>query len=159
MGGASTSPVAPAPIYPGQNGQYPGAPVNSQTGGVSPYQTTPGVNTPGAPQFNQPGGTLNQGQGNNAVGNLIGNILFNPRPGAGASPGNTSGLGPVIGGGIAGIASTADADAIMVYNDHSNYGEWEFIFDPAKVKKIQNPSGGTIGTPASQVGSTLGTNP
>jgi hypothetical protein len=161
MGGAPTT-TTPAPVYPGQNPQYPGAPVNSQMGGVSPYQTAPGANMPGAPPFNQPGGTLNQGPGQgNAVGNLIGNILFNPRPGgpAAAAPGNTNGLGPTIGGGIAGIASTADADGIMLYNDRSNYKEWEFIFDPAKVKKIQNPNSGTVGTPANQMGSNPGTNP
>ena len=157
MGGASTT--TPAPVYPGQNPQYPGAPVNSQTGGVSPYPTTPGVNTPGTPPFNQLGGTLNQGSGNNSAANLISNLLFTPRAGGGASPGNTNGLGPAIGGGIAGIASTADVDGIMVYNDRTNYGEWEFIFDPSKVKKIQNPGGGTVGTPANQMGSNPGTNP
>ena len=42
-------------------------------------------------------------------------------------------VGDEVGGGIAGFASTAEADSIMIYNDHQNYSEWEFIFDPAKV--------------------------
>ena len=114
------------------------------------------MNTPnGAPPFGQPGGSTfnNQQQGNNAAG-LIGQILMAPRPGG--MPTNTSGLGPQIGGGIAGVASTADAEGIMVYNDRTNYGEWEFIFDPSKVKRIPPPNGGTIGTPASQVGNVPG---
>jgi type II secretory pathway pseudopilin PulG len=176
------------PIYPGQQ-QYPGMPVNSQTGGVSPYPVTPGVN--GAP-----------GQPNQAA-NLINNLLTSPRPGGfpGAQPGgyppgvtppgafqpqngpqgtgagNSGSFGGVgvgsapgapvgtplsaapgattIGGGIAGVASTADADSIMTYADHTNYSEWEFIFDPTKWHQPPNPNAGPIGTSAAQLGSSV----
>lgn len=137
------------PGQQGQFGQYPGAPVNSQTGGVAPtYSTTPGGNgTP--PNFNQPG--TNVGAPNNAAADMIRQILTQPRPGG--MPTNAQN-GAVMGGGIAGFASTADADSIMLYNDHTNYGEWEFIFDPSKVKPLPNPNAGSAGVSASSLGST-----
>jgi hypothetical protein len=50
--------------------------------------------------------------------------------------------GAVIGGGIAGLASTLDSDSIMVYADRENYAEWEFIYDPRKDRPPHNPLGG-----------------
>ena len=141
------------PGFPG----VPGAPVNSQTGGVSatPYPTTPGANG-SAPPFPQPGAT---NQGANAAQNMISQILSAPRPG-GAPVGTTAttGGGLVIGGGIAGVASKADQVGIMVYNDRTNYKEWEFIFDPSKWRPPANPlaTAGPAGTPASQIGSMPG---
>jgi hypothetical protein len=87
---------------------------------------------------------------------MIQQILGSPRPGGapGASIGSPAG-GLVIGGGIAGVASKADAEGIMIYADHTNYKEWEFIFDPTKWRPPPNPlaSAGANGTPASQMGS------
>ena len=54
--------------------------------------------------------------------------------------------------GIAGFASNADAEGIMVYNDRTNYKEWEFVFDFTKLRNPPNPLSGGIGTPASQMG-------
>ena len=202
LGSVGTSGVATGqngqPVYPGQQmypGQQPypgapGAPVNSQTGGVSPYPVQPGAN-PGQP---------------NQAANLINNILTSPRPGGfpgvqqgggigpggglqnnspfgntgqqtiagpggpgttqlgspqfGSAPGAQIGSpigtgGTTIGGGIAGVASNADADSIMVYYDHTNYSEWEFIFDPTKWHAPPNPNVGTVGTAASQLGSSV----
>jgi hypothetical protein len=143
-------------VQPGQTGQYPGMPgqpVNSQYGGVSPtpYQTT---GSPGSiPGFQQPG--MNLSQQNPSAQDMINRAIFGPRPG-GAPQINTGGA--LIGGsGIAGFASKADAESIMVYNDRTNYGEWEFVFDPAKVKPPTNPvSGATGATPVSQMGSNAG---
>ena len=56
-------------------------------------------------------------------------------------------------GGIAGVATTADAEGIMVYDNHTNYKEWEFVFTVDKLKIPPNPVSGGIGTPASQMGS------
>ena len=136
------------PMYP------PGNPVNSQMGGISPtYPTAAGSNgTP--PAFQQPGTNINP-QAQNAAAQMIGQILTQPRPG-GMPQNNTNGVG-AMGSGIAGFASTADEDSIMIYNDQQNYGTWEFVFDPAKQKPLANPNGGGIGTPASQVGSQIGT--
>jgi len=173
--------------YPGQQ-QYPGQPVNTQFGGVSPYPT--GAGASGAPpQYGQPGldpsqqGTQSPiypgqpnpgmpgqpyGQGTfppgmpgmpgqpnmqNSAQGMIQQILTSPRPG-----GMPTGLGgQVVGGGIAGVASKADAEGIMVYHDRTNYKEWEFIFDPAKVKLVPNPLTGSAGTSAASMGSMPGT--
>jgi hypothetical protein len=65
--------------------------------------------------------------------------------------------GQTIGGGLAGIASTSEGEGVKSYNDHTLYAEWEFIFDPAKVKQIPNPNAqGAVGTPAGQLGNTQG---
>ena len=149
--------IAGQPGVPGMPGQPvypPGSPVNSQIGGVSPgYPTAQGSNG-NPPGFPQPGMAINP-QAQNAAATMIGQILTQPRQG-GMPQTNTNGVG-VMGSGIAGFASTADQDSIMIYNDQQNYGTWEFIFDPNKQKPIANPNGGGIGTPASQVGSQIGT--
>jgi hypothetical protein len=99
------------------------------------------------PGFPQPGTTTGQG---NAAADMIRNILTTPRPG-GMPQGNTGGQS--FGGGIAGVASTAEGEGVKVYNDRTLYQEWEFIFDPAKVKQVPNPNGGGLGgTPAGQMG-------
>jgi hypothetical protein len=57
-----------------------------------------------------------------------------------------------IGGGIAGVATTAEGEGVKVYNDHTLYQEWEFIFDPAKQKRLPNPNAsGAGGTPADRM--------
>ncbi len=94
------------PVYPGQQ-QFPGAPgmpVNSQTGGVSPYPTNPGANG-NPPGFGQPG--TNQQQNNQAIG-LINGILTSPRPGglAGIQGGNGPGGSPIGGAGGMGAPGT-----------------------------------------------------
>ena len=136
------------PGYPGQTlpGQ-PGPPVNSQTGGVPAYPVQPGSNG-NPPGFPQPGTTTGQG---NAAADMIRNILTTPRPG-GMPQGNPG--GQTFGGGIAGVASTAEGEGVKVYNDRTLYQEWEFIFDPAKQKQIPNPNAiGVGGTPAGNMNS------
>jgi hypothetical protein len=84
---------------------------------------------------------------------MIRNILTTPRPGGMPQQGMG---GQTFGGGIAGVASTAEGQSVKVYNDRSLYQEWEFIFDPAKQKQIPNPNAlGAIGTPASSMGSPM----
>src|ERR1039457_2295264 len=142
VGGGSATPNYPGQTLPGQ----PGPPVNSQIGGVSPYPIAPGSNGM-PPGFPQPGTTTGQG---NAAADMIRNILTTPRPG-GMPQGNPG--GQVIGTGIAGVATTAEGEGVKVYNDHTLYQEWEFIYDPAKQKQIPNPNAsGLGGTPAGQLG-------
>lgn len=116
-----------------------GMPVNSLTGGVSAQPGNPFAGAAGAG-----GPTMNP-----TAAQMIGNLLTQPRPG-GMPMAGTNGM-QTMGGGIAGFASKADQDSIMVYNDQTNYGLWEFIFDPNKVKPLPNPNTGPVGTPASQV--------
>jgi len=66
--------------------------------------------------------------------------------------GLNQGQGQVMGGGLVGIASTVDAEGIMVYNDRTNYSEWEFIYDVTKDRGVPNLLTGPIGTPASSLG-------
>ena len=141
-GGSFVGGGSPA-ANPGNSGQtMPG-----QTGPGQPYPAQPG--SPGMPQgFPQPGTTTGQG---NAAADMIRNILTTPRPG-GMPTGNMG--GQALGGGIAGVASTAEGEGVKVYNDRTLYQEWEFIFDPSKVKQIPNPNAtGLGGTPASSMGS------
>lgn len=144
----------PGQNYPGNTG-YPGA-VNPQAGGVAtPYSTQPGAQgaLPGFPG-GQPGtrGAV-PGQGQNQAVQLIQQILTSPRPGG--MPTSAFGTGgQQIGGGIAGVASTAEEESILVYNEHQKYNEWEFIYDMTKDRGLAGgrPGSGTIGTSASQMG-------
>jgi len=149
--GSPVNGLYPMPLVPTPGGQLPdpsGQPVNSQIGGVSPYATTPGSNGV-PPGFAQPGNPANSPlQGANQAQQMIQAILTSPRPGG--MPAGAGGM--IMGSGIAGFASTADATGIKVYHDRTNYKEWEFIFDPAKIPPLQNPLGGGAGTPASAMG-------
>jgi type II secretory pathway pseudopilin PulG len=181
--------VGPQPgAFPGM----PGAPVNSQTGGISPapntggfvgsggsfigggqavgaqpnnptgagqvyagqnppYSTTPGAqgNPPGFPN---PGAQTGGAQNNPAIG-MINNLLTSPRPGGLAGIQQQNAMGG--GAGIAGVASNLDADSIMVYADHTNYSEWEFIFD-GKFVPPPMPNSGAGGTTVNQMGNMAG---
>ncbi|HXA50509.1 MAG TPA: hypothetical protein VNV86_09415 [Candidatus Acidoferrum sp.] len=158
--GGSTGTGSPTgmPLQQGQasyNGpplpQQPGSPVNSQTGGVSPYQTNPSM-VGAAPGIQQPGTSATPPT--SQASDMINRILTTPRPG-GMPTNGTVGGGAAVGNGIAGFASNAEGEGIMVYNDHQLYAEWEFIFDPQKQKQIPNPNAtgaGTNGKPASEIG-------
>jgi hypothetical protein len=130
----------------------PGPPVNSQTQGVSATQYPPQFGPQAQSPFPQPG---LQGAGNlaqqAAAARMINDLLMKPNPRGLAGVQNAQ--GNLMGGGIAGVASTAESGSIMIYNDRSKYNEWEFIFDPNKEKPLPNPNGGaTIGTPVNQMG-------
>jgi hypothetical protein len=89
---------------------------------------------------------------------MIQDLLTRPRvagtPGQTATP-----QAQTIGGGIAGIASTADAEGIKIYNEHTNYKEWEFNYDPSKDRGPAGAPAGNIGTPASDLGTPAGQQP
>jgi hypothetical protein len=86
---------------------------------------------------------------NNPAADMIRNILTTPRPGG--MPQSNPGV-QTIGGGIAGVASTAEGEGVKVYNDRTLYQEWEFIYDPQKQKQIPNPNAvGAGGTPADRM--------
>jgi hypothetical protein len=134
-------------------GGYPGAPVNSQTGGVSasfPYSTQPGVQGAPAP-FPQPGTTVPPGglqPGQNQALTLINRILTTPRGGGPAA--NQPMAGMQIGPGIAGVASTLERTGIKIYNEKTKYNEWEFIYDLTKDTKGMAGTSGIAGAPNSQ---------
>jgi hypothetical protein len=160
FGGGTTTPTA-MPLQPGQtayNGpplpQQPGPPVNSQTGNVSPYPTNPAMIGGSQPGIGQPG--MQATPPTNAASDMINRILTSPRPGGMPQQGQVGG-GLPTGNGMAGVASNAEGEGIMVYNDRTLYGEWEFIYDPQKQKRIPNPNAtGAGGTPAQQMGTPAG---
>ncbi len=143
-------------------GQPPGTPTMPYTPGTpgstnpygAPYPTQPGAYTPGGTPFQQPGMTPTApGMQPNAQ-QLIQNLLTQPRAGVGGQPMANSFAGnQTIGGGIAGFASTADADGIKIYNEQSNYKKWEFNYDYTKDTGVvgqQGANGQQIGTPIGQ---------
>jgi hypothetical protein len=97
----------------------------------------------------QAGNTTPITGGSNQATQMINNILTSPR--TQPTPNGQQG-GQQVGGGIAGVASTSESPSIMVYNDRTNYNEWEFIFDLTKQRAAANPNGGVVGTPAQNIG-------
>ena len=137
VGSTPNNPSGGQPVYAGQNPAYP---------------TTPGSNGT-APGFPNPGAA--PGQSNQAIG-MINSILTSPRPGGLAGIQGQSGI--TGGSGIAGVASTVDQEAIMEYSQHTNYTQWEFIFDGRQTVP-PDPRTGTGGTPVSQMGNMAGSSP
>ena len=136
----------PAPIPGALPGNLSGGGVIGGVIGGLPG-AAPGNAPPGAPA-----GINVSPQAQAAAANLIQGLLTQPRPGGMQGLPGQSGL--IMGGGIAGVASKAEGESIMVYADHTDYGEWEFIYDPMKFVAPTNPnSGGGVGTPAQQLGS------
>ena len=143
---------------PNSNGTYPGAPVNSQTGGVSPQASSglltlgpiggsatpapsapamPGVPTQVQNQVNNPNPNApNTGTPNNSAAGLIQNLLTQPRPGGAPGTPVAGNQQQTIGGGIAGVATTYKGVGIKVYNDQSEYPKWEFVYDMSKDPSI-----------------------
>jgi uncharacterized membrane protein YgcG len=158
---------------PGQPGQPPGAP--GQPGSPNPASPgaafPPGANT-GASLINDlltrpnPQGAAIvqqalQQQGGGAGASLVGvgGLIYAVPPNlsgssfsGGSGGSNRSSGSPQEGSGlVAGVASKAQLEGIMVYNDRTAYDEWEFIFDPSKVPPIPASIGSTgAGTPGSQ---------
>lgn len=134
-------PGVQAPVFPSQ-----GAPVSSQTGGVSPtpfptgaYGSSPSPYVPSASMQGgfrpgTPGGT----NPNPAI-EMIQRILTTPRPGGLGQATAQEGL--TIGGGIAGVATTMEAEGIKVYNERTKYNEWEFIYDFRKDRTMMGAMG------------------
>jgi type II secretory pathway pseudopilin PulG len=165
------------PGMPGMPGSTPQGPAPTDTSGsyVSsspgvgaqmPTQSGPGQPVPGGmpglpgqPGYPNPQMPGANGQGSNPVTNLINGLLTRPNPqlaSGGLSSGNPSGA---MGGGVAGVASNADQEGVMVYNDRTDYKEWEFVFDPSKVTPIAASGGGPGGTPVNQMGPQQGQMP
>ncbi len=51
---------------------------------------------------------------------------------------------PVIGGGIAGVASKREQEGIKIYNEKKKYNEWEFVYD---ISKDKSRNGGAVPPP------------
>ena len=120
------------PGLPGPYGRSQQQPTTPQYPGYSASPSAPRTGVPRQPPA-QPGastGMTAPGQGSSAAMDLIRNLLTTPRPGGlrGIQAG-AGGQAQTIGGGIAGVASTLEAEGIMVYNERTKYNEWEFLYD------------------------------
>jgi hypothetical protein len=138
LGSQPTVPGAPPGFSPGLGGAFSPGPTSPQSSG-------------------QPGVQINP-QAQAAAAGLLQNLLTQPRPGgmAGITTGGPGGA--IMGGGIAGVASKAEGESIMVYGDRTDFSEWEFIYDPMKFRVPANPNtgSGAGGVPASQLASNAG---
>lgn len=152
VGGYSTP--APAPGASPQPGQYPQPGQFSGMPGAPGMPGMPGMSAMSGTPGNAQAGSVINPQAQSAAAAMISQILTTPRPGG--MPTSNPGAAGAIGGGIAGVASTMDAEAIMIYNDQTDYANWEFIFDPTKWTPPANPNQSGAGTPASKLGSTPG---
>ena len=133
--GSTAYPSVGVPGLPGPYGQQTATQPSMPSSGYPTGPTPPGYGRTGsAPQpfMGQPasaGGSQAAAANNPALG-MINRILTTPRPGGlqGITGGNATG-GQVVGGGIAGVATTLEAEGIMVYNERTKYQEWEFLYD------------------------------
>jgi len=160
-------PGFPGQVIPGQEGAQPGVPpgvipLPGRTGSSPAYQQTQtNFGMPiGGPQSMfqggmQPGGstgqTANSGLGPAGPAGVplaIQNLLTTPRQ----QPTTSSSGAQTIGGGIAGVASTADQEGIKVYNDRSNYKEWEFVYDIRKDPRMMGAGMGQLAPAGTQPG-------
>jgi hypothetical protein len=152
---------------PGQ--PYPSQAANSQTGGTVPQSggytfgsgysgNTSTTGAPSGPQPMQPGqaggympggggvpipGGMPSGVSVNPATQMIQQILTRPNPQGMANIQGMQAGGQALGGGIAGVASKHDAEGIKIYNEKTNYKEWEFVYEPAK--ELQKALGGMAG--------------
>ncbi|MDE3160568.1 MAG: hypothetical protein KGM92_17525 [Acidobacteriota bacterium] len=140
-----TPPAQPAvpnnPGVPGGVTLLPGLQQAQQSADSSGASQTP------APPLPQPGTA-----GPDPAVSMINNSLTNPQQAPAPAPAG----GQQFGGGIAGVASKSESPSIMVYNDRTQYNEWEFIFDMTKQRSVQNPFGNVPGTPAANLGPGFG---
>ncbi|MCL6545286.1 MAG: hypothetical protein K6T61_08645 [Bryobacteraceae bacterium] len=150
--------MPPQPATPGMQLDIPGpAPGQVVTAGVSagmvPGGAAEGSEAPGVLPMPVPVGPPGPASGPQTV-----TFPATPSPGGGAAPAAAPGSNPAIQliqrllttptqrgavtaaaaaaaqqpvqvGGIAGIASKRDSESIKVYNDRTNYKEWEFLYD------------------------------
>ena len=151
--GTGAVPGQPYPVQPGQVAPQPGMP-------GYPYSTVPGAQGTGAPQFPQPGYAQAGGTGPASptdAQKMIQDLLTKPRPAVMPGQATQPQMGQMIGGGIAGVASNADEEGIKIYNEHTNYKEWEFLYDYTKDEGPAGAQGGGgIGTPVNQLGTAPG---
>jgi len=154
---SATSPAQPGGGF-GFGGGF-GSGSSSGTGSSAPALTSGGQNPSqrqvgGFPGSSQSSGAFGQGFGGGGIGGVnrgtqgtsnqavqaIQNMLTNPRQGGMGTSGGSASGGPTQGG-IVGVASKKDMEGIRLYNERSNYKEWEFLFDRKKAMEAAGAAG------------------
>lgn len=100
----------------------------------SPFSNPSGSSSGNSSSFGGFGGGSNSsnngfGRAPNQAVSAIQNMLTNPNSGTGTTQGNGLAAGA---GGLVGVASKKDMEGILIYNEHTNVKEWEFVFDQKK---------------------------
>lgn len=136
------------PGFP-QGGASPGAfgPQGSQPGFGQGGFGPPGFGQTGGSSFGGMAGA--QGGAPNQAIQAIRNLLTNPR-GAPQGVGVPGQGGAALGGGLVGVASKMDQEGIRIYNEKTNYKEWEFLFDAKKAMEKAGAGGRLPGGGAGQ---------
>jgi hypothetical protein len=156
MGGSPSQTTPQGGSQTGGGGFGMGSSFGGGSSGSTPAQPQQGSSSASSPNLGasnpfSPGGTQQQGmQGGfggqsgtnlNQAAPIIQGIISGQRPNMGGLGGAQQGQGGfsgITGGGIAGVASKLDSEGIRVYNEKTNYKEWEFLFD---LKKMMQSSG------------------
>jgi hypothetical protein len=115
----------------------PGQPPGNAAALINQLLTTPrpgGLNGLGVQQNagTQQGNTTAFGSFNSQQIPTTGGFGAQPNTGTPAAALGTPAGGQTIGGGIAGVASKREQDAIKTYKDKTAYDEWEFVYDITK---------------------------
>jgi hypothetical protein len=126
-GGSDSLPPIPGPVSDGAASN----PVDGARPADGQNTTDPqtGRNTTTQPNVTPLGGsgpTPTQIPTGSSAGNLINQLLTQPRQQSATA------VGAAGANGIAGIASKAEMEGIMLYKDRSAYDEWEFVFDATR---------------------------
>jgi hypothetical protein len=154
-GGAAGSARFPVPAPSATGSQQQGTAQNASLGSALPSSQQDATGSTSSSS----GAT--QSQAVQAVQAILGSqsssTTTTSRPGstgAGQAGGAPSGLGA----GLVGVATTVEMEGIRRYKEHSNYSEWEFIFDPndATNKASANAQGKTGNTSSNSAGSAFG---
>lgn len=146
--------VVPTVTVPGMPGGSAAGGSGSMTAGESQNTQNPGTNLPNAPgnQSENPSENPdNTGQGAPNQANPAPQP-FGSQPGAitGLSPASQqpqplSTSGPVFGGSIIGVGSTAERASLKIYKGGKRYKQWEFIYNPLAQLTTGQP--GQVGIP------------
>ncbi|MGE5648352.1 MAG: hypothetical protein ACM336_21445 [Acidobacteriota bacterium] len=111
--------------------QDPNAPQQQPPVSPAPFAPQPAI-SPAAvqpiPGAQVSGGAAMQDPATNPIA-MINQQLRGGSPRVLAAGGGGGFGSSTIGGGIAGVASKAEAEGIKVYRKHTKYNEWEFIYD------------------------------
>ena len=154
--------------FPGQQGSGSQQPNNSQNGATPAFGSASPSTQQGAAGNNSSNSGSSAAQ---AIQSILGGQRTSSTGGGGTTTGQ-AGVGGVGGGGlgsgIAGVATTVELEGIRIYKDHSNYSEWEFIFDPKDTngqgqgvgaQQAGNGTNGAPGAPGASFGGMPGGTP
>lgn len=153
--GGLNAPKFPFPAQAGANAQQQG---NAQDGATPALGSVlpPAQQDAAGSASNQNGSS--QPQAIQAVQSILGTQQQRTSTSTNASGtgGPAGGAPSALGAGLAGVATTLEGEGIRRYKDHSNYSEWEFLYDPNDSKGQAQGSGTQKNTTGNSAASSFG---